>query len=275
MMTIFHMLKYVSIVVIVIYVIGLLLLFVFQKKLIFFPEKLAPDFKFATLPGDQEITITTKDRETISAIFFRGTGNDVILYFHGNAGSLNGWRHVAPDFTRHGYSILIIDYRGYGKSSGVISESGFYLDAEAAYQWLLQNYEPEQIIVYGRSIGSGVATHLASRRACKGLILESAYTSLTTLASQKLPLAMPGLLLTTRFSSIEKLSSIKAPVILIHGGQDELIPKEHSRKLLEKITTKKKLFILADAAHNDLNAFEEYHKIIGTTVPQFFSNNED
>ena len=248
----------------------LLLLFVFQKKLFFFPEKLDDSFDFSLRPIDQELSITTQDREKINAIFFRGSGDDVVLYFHGNAGSLNGWRHVGADFTRHGYSVLIIDYRGYGKSSGSISESGFYLDAEAAYATLLEDYGPENIIIYGRSIGTGVATYLASRRACKGLILESAYTSLTALASEKLPLALPALFLTTRFNSMERAPSLKSPVILIHGADDTLIPKEHSQRLFEKITSKKKIFILPNGSHNDLNAFEEYHQIIAKTVPQFF-----
>src|SRR5688500_11766163 len=99
----------------------------FQSKLIFFPGKLAADYRFAA-PTAEEIFISTIDGETINALFFPRNNAAVILYLHGNAGDLSSWQYVADDFTSHGYSFLIIDYRGYGKSTGKITEKGLYND---------------------------------------------------------------------------------------------------------------------------------------------------
>jgi pimeloyl-ACP methyl ester carboxylesterase len=248
--------------------IGMLLYF-FQTKLLFYPDKLKADFKFKQ---GEEIFLKTADDEQINALFFRGDRPEVILYFHGNAGDLRGWQFVAEDFTQHGYSFLIIDYRGYGKSSGKISEEGFYKDAEAAYFHLVnkKGFTPQSILVYGRSIGSGVAVNLASKYRVQGLVLESPYASLGLLAKEKLPFFFPSLYLKHKFNSLEKINLVKSPVVFIHGQKDTLIPPSHTEKLFEKFTGKKQKILVPKGSHNDLNEFKEYQAFLSGEMGSFF-----
>jgi fermentation-respiration switch protein FrsA (DUF1100 family) len=265
-----HALKMLAGIVIVLYVVVIVVLYTLQSRLIFFPGKLPPDFKFTARDDCQELFLPTRDGERINALFFPNRGNSVILYFHGNAGDLGGWQFVAQDFLSTGCNFLIIDYRGYGKSSGKISENGLYLDADAAYDYLIQKgFAPEDILIYGRSIGSGVAVDLASRKTCKGLILEAPYSSMGKLATEKFPFFFPSLYLQYKFDNLGKINRIKSPVIFLHGLQDNLIPPSHSRRLFETFNGKKKLIEVPGGSHNDLASFTAYVEFL-KTFPAFF-----
>jgi uncharacterized protein len=265
--------KVLACIIIIIYFAVIIALYAFQTRFIFHPGKLTRDFKFKLGDDDEEIFLATSDGEDINALFYQGTRDEVILYFHGNAGDLSGWHFVAEDFVGQGYSIFIVDYRGYGKSSGKISEAGFYKDAEAAFNFLTttKTYTPQDIIIYGRSIGSGVAVELASKHKTKGLVLESPYTSLSSLANEKLPLMFPSLYLKYTFNNFKKIEAVESPVILIHGTLDTLIPPDHSKKLLTKIKTKSKIILVEGGAHNDLNSFASYQNFIEKDLNDFFS----
>lgn len=257
-------LKIIAYAIVAVYVLAIVLLYAFQRRLIFFPGKLPENFNLKLKANQAEVFLDTPDGERIHALFCRGNRPEVILYFHGNAGDLNGWKFATEDLTALGYNVFIIDYRGYGKSSGEISEQGFYNDAEAAYRYLLEtrDYKPADIIIYGRSIGTGVAVELASRHTPRALILESPYTSLGALANEKLPFFFPSLYIRYSFNSLKKIGAIPCPVILLHGTKDELIPVAHSQKLMKSITGEKKLFLIEGGGHNDLNAFEGYKKFL-------------
>lgn len=265
-------LKIFALVIIVIFFAVIILLYVFQAKLIFYPGRLSQGHKFKLRPVDEEVFLETQDGEKINALFYGGNNEKVILYFHGNAGDLSGWQFVAEDFLLFGYSILIIDYRGYGKSSGEISENGFYQDAEAAYNFLIERkgIASGNIIIYGRSIGTGVAVELARNKKCKGLVLESPYTSLNTLANEKLPFLFPSLYLRFRFNNLAKINEVTCPIIFIHGSKDTLIPASHAGKLFKKFTGKKKMILIPEGSHNDLNSFEEHQTFLKEELSSFF-----
>jgi len=259
-----NILKIIACTIVAIYVLAIVLLYAFQRRLIFFPGKLPENFDLKLKASQEELFLDTRDGERINALFCRGNRSEVILYFHGNAGDLNGWKFATDDLTALGYNVLIIDYRGYGKSSGEITEQGFYNDAEAAYSYLIETrgYKPADIIIYGRSIGTGVAVELAKQHTPKTLILESPYTSFGALANEKLPFFFPSLYLRFRFNNLKKIATIPCPVVLLHGTKDELIPASHSQKLLKAIPGKKKLFLINGGGHNDLNIFEEYKSFL-------------
>lgn len=264
-------LKTIAWIIVALYGVILILLYTLQSKLIFYPGVLDPTFRFKLGPNDTEVTLKTSDGEHISALFYSNKSTDVILYFHGNAGDLSGWQFVAEDFTGLGYNFFIIDYRGYGKSSGNVSEKGLYLDADAAWDYLVRRgFAPGNILVYGRSIGSGVAVDLAARKHCKGLVLESPYSSLGKLANEKFPLFFPSLLLKYRFDNLSKMANVKCPVIFLHGSDDTLIPASHSRKLFERFNGRKKLIVVDRGSHNDLHAFTEYEEFLRGVLPSFF-----
>lgn len=266
-------LKYIALVIVLLYVTGALLLFVLQTRLIFYPGKLSREYKYKNIPPREEVFIKTADGETLNALFFPGQNKaKAILYFHGNAGDLSGWQFAAEDLLASGVSIFMIDYRGYGKSTGSISETGFYRDADAAYKFLIseKRLQPDSILIYGRSIGSGVAVDLASRKKSAGLILESAYSSLSKLADEKVPFFFPSLYLRSKFDNLKKINSVSAPVLFVHGTDDTLIPPSHSKALYDHFEGKKEFVLVSKGQHNDLHAFPEYKELIASTMPAFF-----
>jgi len=233
-------------------------------RFIFFPEKLSRTTSFDLGPDDRELTISTEDGEELSGILFTAPRpKGVILYFHGNAGSLSSWRYVSGDIVPKGFDILIIDYRGYGKSTGKISEEGLYRDAEASYEQLRSlGRKEDEIIVYGRSLGTGVAVHLATTRKIRALVLEAPFTTLPDLASHLLPIPVPAFYIPYRFDNLGRAPAVKVPTLLFHGTRDELIPPEHSRKILDALTCEKKLVLVKGGEHNDLSSFPEYHEAL-------------
>ncbi len=241
--------------------IGLVLGYVMIDRFIFYPEKLSRDFSYHLSPDDRELFVETRDGEQINGILFKSKeGRGVILYFHGNAGSLSSWQYVAEDIVPKGYDLLVIDYRGYGKSTGKISEDGFYLDAEAWYGELLSmGYGGDRIILYGRSLGTGVAVELAARKTVRALVLESPFTSLPELASHLVPIPIPTFYIPYKFDNVAKASGIKIPSLVMHGDDDELIPTEMGQKVHDALGGPKRFVAVRGGGHNNLSDFAAYH----------------
>ena len=261
-----HRLLIMKIVVIVvcIYFMVLLLAYLLQDKLLFFPHKINHDFDYNLTANDTELFLKTPDNQIINCIYATLPQNkNVVLYFHGNGSSLNSWKLVADEIIPQGANLLMIDYRGYGKSTGTISEEGFYTDAETAYQFLkTKGYGDENIFLYGRSLGSGIAVEMAIRHPVKGMILESPYTSVIDVAKSHRPYLFPGLILRYKFNSLLKAPSIKIPVLIIHGLKDGTIPVTQGEILAAAINSKKHLLIIENGNHANLSSFEVYKKAL-------------
>lgn len=252
-------LKYFLISIVLIYLVVLILVYFNQAKLIFHPSKLTPDYKFELGDLDKELFLKTDDGETINAIHFCSNNTRAVLYFHGNAGVLNSWQNTYSHFEGMRTDLLVIDYRGYGKSTGTPTEQGLYLDAEAAYKYLLEKgYNKDSIIVYGRSLGSGVASYMAAKYGCKKLILETPYTSMVNISKSIHPYFFPEYTLKHRFSNIRYMPQIKADILILHGTHDALIPISHCKEIYEATKTHSKLVLIQDGEHNNLPTFSEY-----------------
>jgi pimeloyl-ACP methyl ester carboxylesterase len=245
-----------------------------QSKIIFFPEKLPPDFSFHLAANEEEVFIETPDGERINGIWSKVPDRKgVVLYFHGNAGSLDGWKPVARDFNKLHYDVLIIDYRGYGKSTGEITEEGLYTDAEATWRYALAHgVSASEILIYGRSIGTGPAVELAVRaQKSRALILETPFTSLLDMAQSIYPFLLPRLTLRFHFENEKKLANIGMPVLLIHGTRDEIIPISHSQTLHQKFKERTELVIIEGGTHNDLSAFPAYEDALIAFLEKHFT----
>jgi uncharacterized protein len=229
-----------------------------QERLIFYPEVLAPDFTF-TFPGRFEAIALPSDGAVISALYFKADHpKGVVLYFHGNAGSLRSWGALAATFVERGYDVLLPDYRGYGKSSGhIANEQMLHDDAAVAYRYLLGRYPEEQIVVYGRSIGSGIATYLAKSHRPRMLLLETPYFSLKEIVKQHYPF-VPGALLKYPLRTDLWIGDVGCPVYLFHGTSDDLIPHDASERLAALVRTEHQLIMIVGGGHNDLSNFEQY-----------------
>lgn len=234
-------------------------LFTMQERFLFFPEELPQDYDYQLSDGAEEVFFDTDDGARINALWYRNDdAPGVILYFHGNAGSLRSWRFVAPTILSTGYDLFIIDYRSFGKSTGTLSEDGLYADGKAAYQALLERgYAGEDIVLLGRSIGSGIAMELASTHEIGALVLETPFTNLMDLALQHIPV-LPRLLLTYKFENDRKAPLIDVPVLVIHGDRDEIIALQMGRELFELFPEPRSFALLEGASHNNIDSHPHY-----------------
>lgn len=175
----------------------------------------------------------------------------VLLYFHGNAESISNLGYFLARWNAAGFETLVIDYRGYGRSGGRPSEDGTYLDAQAAWEYLMNRGVPaEHIVVWGRSLGGAVAAWLASRHTPAALVLESTFTSVPDLATEIYPWLPVRWLSRYRYDSADRLSKITCPVLIAHSPDDEIIPFRHAEELFAAAGEPKRIFEL-EGGHND------------------------
>jgi len=239
-------------------------LYFLQEKLIFLPTKLEQNYKFKFKHKFEELFLKTEENSVINALHFKVENpKGAILYFHGNAGDLSRWGTIAEYFVEKDYDVLIMDYRTYGKSTGKLSETAFYHDAEFCYEYLKDQYKESEITIYGRSLGTVVATYLASKYWPKQLVLETPYYSMVDVAERRYPIFPVKKLMNFEFPSYKFLEDVACPVTMIHGTNDYVVPMESAKKLYQSVENEKvSLTIIEGGSHNDLSNFEAYHKVI-------------
>ena len=250
-------------VVFVLYAAVCCLLYYKQESLLFFPQKLPPDYRFSFPVSFEEHWIAAADGTRLHGLLFTTPApKGLIFYLHGNAGSLADWGDVAPVYTSLGYDVFMLDYRGYGKSEGAIStEKQLISDAMAAYEHVKVRYHETQIVVLGYSLGTGLATWLAAHYQPRLLILQAPYYSFQDLAQHFYPW-VPGVLLRYPMRTHELLPQVKAPVVLIHGDQDEVVYYGSSLKLKPLLKPTDRLITLPGIGHNGMTETPIYQTII-------------
>ena len=261
------MLKFLIYIVIIVpaILIGLgIAIYVFQERLIFQPEKLSDKYKFVFDTPFEEMTYETVDGNSLSALLFKVENpKGVIYYHHGNAGGLDSWGYRAIDFTSKEYDVLMYDYRSYGKSTGKIkNEKMLISDAQMIYKKLLYDYKERDIIVYGTSLGSGIAAEIAYNNNPKKLILETPYFNFYDVSKYHYPYLPNSILLHYQFKTNKFLPELDIPIYLFHGTEDETVPYNSSERLA-KLSDNIKLFTIKDGSHNNLNSYHDYHHWLG------------
>ena len=223
------------------------------NRLVYYPLRY-PDgwWNQQSAVGASEVWLTARDGVRLNAWWIPApAGSFVTVFFHGNGGNLT---HRVPHMraiASAGSSLLILDYRGYGKSSGAPSESGLYADADAAYEWLIgQGYSPKRIVIQGESLGTAVAVELAARKTCAGVVLEAPFNSASQVAAGILPLVGP--LVMRQFDSKQRIGKIQTPLLVMHGDRDEVIPYRLGRDLYDAAPEPKSFWTAPGAHHNDL-----------------------
>ena len=231
--------------------------FVFRPDATFAP----PGFTPAAIGLDyEEAAPETEDGFTLSGWYLPAPNpKQALLYCHGNAGDIRDWVHAAPPFVAAGISILIWDYRGYGRSQGSPSEVGLYLDGEAVWSWLKERALEEGLpaSIFGKSLGSAVACHLAVNRKPNSLVLDSAFTSMREVVAQHVPWA-PKETIPRLFESLELAPDISCPALVIHGGRDILVPPDQGLRMYEALNGPKAMRVIDSASHNDISIYPEY-----------------
>ncbi len=222
-------------------------LYLGQSQLLYLPDipsrELTATPEVVGLPYES-LRLPTRDGETLHAWYLPANpGTHTLAFFHGNAGNLSHRLDNLELFHQLGLNVLIIDYRGYGASSGQPSEVGTSLDAEAAWSYLtsIRGLPPERILLYGHSLGGAVAVQLASEVRAGGLIVESSFTSVADLAAELYPWVPARWLVRFHYDSRSKLSQVRSPVLIIHSRDDEIIPYHHGQSLYAAAPSPKRL----------------------------------
>jgi fermentation-respiration switch protein FrsA (DUF1100 family) len=231
----------------------LVLLFLMQSKLIYFPFK-----GIVCTPADirmeyEDVTMKTPDGLNLNAWFIPAKSpTGTVLFCHGNGGNISYSLDVIETLNRLNLNVLLFDYRGYGKSEGNPTENGTYTDAETAYQWLIKekNVPEKDIIIMGRSLGAAIAANLAKKGNPRLLILESGFSSTPDVAAKQYPIFPVRLLCRYKYKTAEYVKDIKCPLLVIHSTEDEIIPYSNGRKIFTSANEPKE-FLVIRGSHNE------------------------
>jgi len=251
-------------IVLVIYCLALLGLYLFQEQILFQAVKLKPQYKFNFSKPFREINLKAAANTKLNGLYFEVKNpKGVILYFHGNRDNIVRWGKIASTLTNYNYNVLVVDYRGYGKSTGIRSETKLYQDAQQWYNYLKAAFKETDIIVYGRSLGATFATYVASKNKPQQLILEAPFNNLSAVPRYWLKYAPYDLLLRYKFNSDVYIKDVSCPITIFHGIKDRVIPFKLGQKLFKAAPKNKATFIaIKGGRHNNLGTFKQYWKTI-------------
>ena len=247
-----------------------------QPRMIFFPFE-----RLDATPADwgleyQDVELITEDGVALHGWLIsppkpRTAAPRTLLFFHGNAGNISHRGESIAIFTDLGLEVLIIDYRGYGRSAGAPSEPGLYRDAAAAWRWLTETrgQVPAEILLFGRSLGGAVAVWLAARTAPAGLIVESSFDRMQSLADAHYPLLSWVIPLRAHFPAVEHIETLQCPLLVLHSPDDEIVPSRLGRRLYDAAPEPKR-FVALRGGHNDgfLRSQPQYQEALATFLDQ-------
>lgn len=247
-------------------------LLVREQRLIFFPAR-ALDAKPRDYGLDaEEFPVVAADGTALHGWWIHGRGERVLIWYHGNAGNISHRLETARVFVeRLGFDIVLVDYRGYGLSEGTPEETGLYVDGLAIYDATIRRgFDPERLVLFGRSLGAAVAVEVALNRPAAGLVLETPFRSVRAMARSMYPF-VPSFLIRTRLDNERKISQIRMPKLILHGDRDNLVPISHGRTLFELALPPKRFFAIPGASHNDTHVvggrgyFEAWEQFLSET----------
>ena len=229
-----------------------LLLVLMESRLIYFPMR-----DLAAQPGafglaHEELRLATSDGIRLHGWWLKGRGHAALVWYHGNAGNISHRLDNARELVaRFGLDLFLIDYRGYGLSEGAPSEAGLYRDGLAAYEEARRRgFAPDCIVLFGRSLGAAVAVEVALAHEVRAIVLETPFRSLPAMARDHYPF-VPRFLIRSRYDTEEKIARIRAPVLILHGDRDDIVPLAHARRLFDLAPEPKRFHLIRGAGHND------------------------
>lgn len=242
--------------VVVAYVAALGVIYVVQRKVMYFPEyttRVSPS-SFADMAGVREVELKTRDGVKIIAWYAPPPeGRPTVIFFPGNHHTLRSQRGRLLKWKGAGMGVLLLAYRGYAGGEGAPSEEGLYDDARAALDWLNgQGVRDRDMVLHGKSLGTGVATKMATERKVGAVVLEAPYTSIADVAFARFPIFPLHLLIVDKFDSLARIKEIGAPLLIMHGDADGFIPQEFGRRLFAAAIEPKEGFWPHGVGHNDI-----------------------
>jgi len=248
-----------TLIIVFIFITLVIFCYLFQDKLIFQADQLPRDYHFDLNQPYEEHFIPAPDNTTLHALWFKPPQptKGLVIYFHGNADNLQRWGHYAIDITQLGYEVLMMDYRGYGKSRGTPDEEKLYEDSAFIYNWAKENSPHDKIIIYGRSLGSAVATHLAADVQPDLLILETPFDELMGASILRYLFAIVPLHST--FATKEFIADVTCKIVIFHGTNDWVVSLKSAERLRPLLKANDEFVVIPGGEHRNLNKFDLYH----------------
>ena len=234
------------------------LLFVMQRRIIFNVSGHPGAPTDYNLNSVEEIRILTEDNINLLSWFHKGEKTlPILIYFHGNSFNIGDRAYRMKRYIDKNWSIILVSWRGFGGNKGQPTESNLYKDGKAVIRWVIENtnYKKDQIVIYGESLGSGVAVELATKHNFLSVVLEAPFTSISDIAKKRYKIYPTKYLVKDKFDNLSKIEKIKCPLLIISGKKDEIVPHEHSLKLLKNAKVLKKGVFIDEAIHNNLYDF--------------------
>jgi pimeloyl-ACP methyl ester carboxylesterase len=247
-------------IVVIIYVLGGVALYFLQDAILFHPVSLKRDHNYSFPEPHKDISIALNEQDTLNLVDFSSTDTvtrGVVLYFHGNKRNISWYSKYIPYFTRHGYQVLMIDYPGFGKSTGKLTEQKLYNWALQVYRIANKRFSADSIIIYGKSMGTGIAAQLASIRDCKRLILETPYYDFPSVISHYLPIYPVRWMLHYDLPTYEYLKTVSAPITIFQGTNDMLVTYGNAMRLKPLLKPVDEFVTVNGAGHNNLYDYRE------------------
>jgi len=243
------------------YILVCFLAYVYQEKLIFQSTELEDNYVFKFPMEFEEQTFEIPSGGSIHSLFFKSENSKgLVFYLHGNAGSLDTWGQVAKLYTMSNYDVLMIDYPGFGKSTGEIDgEQNLYTDVNHVYQKIIDQYDKDKVVIVGYSIGTALASYLSSIHNPKLLILQAPFDRFENLMKEQYPL-IPTFLLNYEFDNLKHLKKSSSKTVIFHGKKDELINYNHSLRLKENLSIIDTVYLMENHGHNNMNRNKKYVK---------------
>lgn len=250
-------------IIILIYCIIGIALFYLQETFLFHPVELSRDHQFKFDVPFEEVNIPMNNTDTVNMVKFfpiDSIRRGVVLYFHGNKGNIERYAKFANNFTKHGYEVWIEDYPGFGKTTGKRTEQKMYDEALQIQTMARSKYGNDSIILYGKSLGTGIATYVASVSKCKKLILETPYCSVPDLFSYYAPIYPTSRMATYKLPLNEYIQDVDYPITIFHGTDDGVIPYRCAKKLKKLLKPTDEFITIENGTHNNLNDFKVFHQ---------------
>lgn len=243
------------------YTVICVLLFVFQERVILRPEVLPRDHDYNFRFANEEVDIEMADGAIMNLVKFKAIDSvrkGIVLYFHGNKRNIDRYVYAVPMFSNRGYDVWMMDYPGFGKSTGKFSEERAYEWARKTYELALGEEAPYNIVLYGKSLGTAFASKIASENKCRMLILESPYYSLPSLLNNYLPIVPADLLVRSKFRNYEYLPRVDEQIVIFQGTDDWVVPYRNARRLSEYLKHGDRFISVKGAAHSNLRKHSQY-----------------
>lgn len=242
------------------------LVYITQRHLIYFPEKTLPNSHDFLAARMMALSLVNQEGIRLNAWYKPAQGrHPTLLFLPGNAGNMSHRLYIARQFMQQGFGILLFDYRGYGGNSGKPTEQGLYDDGTAALAFLIQQgIKPSQLVLYGESLGTAIATYLAVKYSSCALILQSPFTSLDRLARVHYPW-MP-LTPWDKYDSLARIKNINTPLLIVHGTRDEVVPYDEGVTLFKAALEPKKMLSFTGYGHNDLWHIADYTQLLNKFI---------